>query len=420
MSRLTITLKAPTQVAAGRRADFLLITHRHLPGWVIRGALAAAWLIKHDQRAELTEFLELFEGNVRYGPGFLSDPPRSRALLVHKYDFPDCPVDVLDRATAGASTWRQTRCHECRTPLEGATLFPSEQQPAEHRRTSTQVGPDGTAVAGNLYSRDALRPHQAFTAEITPSRPEQLQLIPQGAISIGARRTTHGQADAQLLADDEEQPGHPLLNADGQLVLRLTSPAVFVDEDGWPSSVPDLGQISRLLNVSATAITARWTRWEQIGGWHAASKLPKPTEHAVAAGSTYLIALQESPTPEALTALADHGVGIRRHEGFGHLLRETRLIADQARVAAEQAHAAAVQAGHDAFARDWKLLDKQHSPVLGHIRSYAEGTSTADDLLAASTQTLKGSVAGRALRRTAEIPAADVAGLIAAAEGSAQ
>jgi hypothetical protein len=54
-----------------------------------------------------------------------------------------------------------------------------------------------------------------------------------------------------------------------------------------------------------------------------ASGLPKPQELTVAAGSTYLIQIQDYPErvhgDTSLRTLGAEGLGLRRHEGFGDL-----------------------------------------------------------------------------------------------------
>jgi len=60
-----------------------------------------------------------------------------------------------------------------------------------------------------------------------------------------------------------------------------------------------------------------WTRPIRVGGWHAASGLPKPTELAMELGSVLVLRFREQPGPGSLQRLAREGVGLRRIEGFG-------------------------------------------------------------------------------------------------------
>jgi hypothetical protein len=65
------------------------------------------------------------------------------------------------------------------------------------------------------------------------------------------------------------------------LVLRLRSPGIFTDPQGRPSRDPDPSELTEVLGTPARVVR-RWTRWQQAGGWHIASGLPKPSELAVA------------------------------------------------------------------------------------------------------------------------------------------
>jgi CRISPR-associated protein Csx10 len=104
-----------------------------------------------------------------------------------------------------------------------------------------------------------------------------------------------------------------------QVVLRLLSPGLFVDAAGRPVADPDPDELHAVLGVAEVQVERHWVRWVQVGGWHVASGLPKPVEHAVSAGSVYLIRCTPAPAEAGLRRLADQGVGLRRAEGFGVL-----------------------------------------------------------------------------------------------------
>lgn len=133
---------------------------------------------------------------------------------------------------------------------------------------------------------------------------------------IGGRRTTHGLA--QVSIRDSGPPPAAQRRPDGMLVVRLRSPGIFVDAHGRPATHPSADDLEDALGVPAT-VAKSWTRWEQAGGWHAASGLPKPQELAVCAGSTFLIHPERTVDDSALTRLGARGLGLRRHEGFGDL-----------------------------------------------------------------------------------------------------
>jgi hypothetical protein len=102
------------------------------------------------------------------------------------------------------------------------------------------------------------------------------------------------------------------------LIVRLTSPAIIVDDAGRPALDP-VAEILRVLGLPSSSVESSrcWTRPVRVGGWHAASGLPKPVELAMELGSVVLLHFHEPPGLEGLLRLARDGVGLRRIEGFG-------------------------------------------------------------------------------------------------------
>jgi CRISPR-associated protein Csx10 len=88
---------------------------------------------------------------------------------------------------------------------------------------------------------------------------------------------------------------------------------VFVDVAGRPRLDPD----PTLDLPDGVRVERAWVRRMVWSGWHAASRLPKPTEVCAMPGSTYRL----TSDPQTLTDLArqviDEGMGLRRVEGFG-------------------------------------------------------------------------------------------------------
>lgn len=323
MATLTATLRAPAQISSQRRSDQHARTERHIPGWTLRGAIAAAWLRWNGPLNDQTrdQFIRLFEGGVRFGPLYAGSPPPSRALVEHKYGGTDCPASPVDLALR-PDLDTPKKCDSCHEALK-TVEWGHQDRPAVHRRTSVAITDSGVADPGKLFSRDRVLPSDpasqpvSFRGLITGEDGELLEELTRvGGIRIGARRSTHGRVDLTLTAETS----HPTIECrdDGILVLRLVSPAVFVDDTGRPSLLPSVSELEDQLGVAVHRITP-WARWGFIGGWHMASGLPKPTETTVESGSTYAVTLSDSPSAEALAALGRAGLGLRRHEGFGHL-----------------------------------------------------------------------------------------------------
>jgi CRISPR-associated protein Csx10 len=93
VSELVLKLRQPAQVGDRSREDFVLSTMKYLPGSVVRGAFAAAWLARNGVSGKGTsqrqEFLRIFEGGVRFG-----------ALLPRGAEDPS--LSVVSRSRAGS------------------------------------------------------------------------------------------------------------------------------------------------------------------------------------------------------------------------------------------------------------------------------------------------------------------------------
>lgn len=333
MTKLGLTLVQPAQVSTGRRADNVRETVDHLPGWVVRGAFAAAYIRCFGPPTDpqyRDDFVSLFEGGVRFPPLFHRDRPYPLSVLTHKYGSRGCQTGDVDLALQPLAVDVSARCAGCKEPLKGRRGLP--ERPPVDRHTSTQVAARGVAVAETLHSRDSLRSGLTFSGSLTGDA-ESLELLAAIAgevtISVGGRRTTKGLVKALFTDNSADVAGGFLIRDDGLLVLRMESPAVFVDADGRPRPLPDPDELASVLCVDRAEVVRHWSRWEHIGGWHAASRLPKPVDVTVAAGSTYLVWTGNRPTDDALARLLSRGLGLRRHEGFGHLAPEGRLASQR-------------------------------------------------------------------------------------------
>lgn len=339
MSELVLTLRQPAQIGDRSREDFVLATMEYLPGSVVRGAFAAAWLARYGVPAKGTaqraEFIRLFEGGVRYGSLLpAGTQPPSLSVVSHKYQpLDDCGEVEFDRAVTDDVPLRCPN-PDCDSPLEQRRDLRG-QRPRLRRRASVSIHESGVARRGVLFTRETLPGDLDFAGTVAGD-PALLGLLAGlGEVRVGGRRTTHGLA-AVAIRTGSAPPPTLERRPDGLLILRLSSPGIFVDQQGRPSRDPAPEELERLLGVPARVVR-RWARWQQAGGWHIASGLPKPTELAVAPGSTYLISSEQPVADQTLTALGQHGVGLRRHEGFGDLAPPPELKPGRSAREAEQA-----------------------------------------------------------------------------------
>lgn len=339
MAKLTLVPQQRATIGFRSHNAFRQPTHRHIPGTVVRGAFAASWITAHGGRTdhEREEFLDLFEGGVRFGPLFLGRSHASLAIREHKYKaLPNCAQESWDTALGDEAP---SRCPDCSSPLELAedrlTDIEITDEFAEidekrlaaanvvRRRTHVEITEANVAKNESLYAREELD-HLAvmrdfprgFRGNLIASSQQLDALRELPRVRIGGRLTSHGLMDVSI--DPDSGPTMPELTTPNKVVLRLRAPGIFIDDLGRPRRDPNVAELTELLG-SPASVERRWTRWAEIGGWHVASGLPKPTEIAVQAGSTYLVTTEEPITDQALAALAMRGLGLRRHEGFGEL-----------------------------------------------------------------------------------------------------
>jgi CRISPR-associated protein Csx10 len=313
--RITVTLTQP--VAAGRnvRADSRQDTHNHIPGSVLRGALAAAWIHRRGQEVtQLPEFLETFEGAGSFGPLHSeASLPVPLSVKRHKYAASENCRSEWD----AAYDEHATTCDECEDPLVFSKGQARGRVPLE-TRTTTALTAEGVARDGHLFTQSMLKEQARLSGWLHGPATRALFCgdEPIHTLSFGSRRSLRG--SVTLAVDTTAEPD-PVECVGQDVILRLAAPAAFCDDFGFPADQPDLRELSDVLGVEALEVVGAWTRWDEVGGWHAASGLPKPVERAVAAGSTYRIRCAEAPSPESRRTLAARGIGLRRREGFGAL-----------------------------------------------------------------------------------------------------
>ena len=338
MARLTITLCQPAALGAGVRKTGVQHTTEYITGTVLRGALAARWIARHgpprQDNPRREEFIRLFEGDVVFGPLLPGTAvPMPMSCWVHKYDpGSDCLLwwdEALGSHPAHApgsppSDKADKVCPQCGEQLRRAsgqlrTVRQGQLAAAVRTVEDTHVAidDDGRAKDGMLFTRQRIDREQVFSGHLTGPGTD-LDLITNGVsrLWLGGRRSTAGQATLSI--DHAWHPPAPEQPDDRQLILRLATPGIFIDNYCRPQLQPSDAELTRLLEVPA-AVTRCWMRWTQVNGWHAASGFPKPAERAAATGSTYVVTCAHPPSPQALARLAAQGIGLRRIEGYGAL-----------------------------------------------------------------------------------------------------
>ncbi|MEV3952789.1 type III-B CRISPR module-associated Cmr3 family protein [Streptomyces albogriseolus] len=311
-------------------------TQRHIPGSVLRGALAAAWIAEHGLPTKVAahkrqEFIALFEGDVSFGP-LLADGSRVVPLSVLRCKYGRCP-EVVDEAFAGPDQGTSCECGPLSSGRGEVEFAPSERRLIT-QSTHPQIHDEsGVAEDGLLFTRRALTHRDAngmereFHGRVTPGGDLPTDaanwLSRARPLRLGGRRGTSGAVTYT------SRPAMPVMPETAQrIALRLTAPAILIDSSGLPLDLADLNALRDALDAELTTLLGGsqvtrvervWARRERVGGWHAASRLPKPVELAVSAGSVLLLRFDRPPSPEALLTLTGRGIGLRRNEGFGAL-----------------------------------------------------------------------------------------------------
>lgn len=318
MPEVIVVAKQGLAIGGPAEVGFDKVTLPYVPGSTLRGALAAVWINENglpragNPRRE--EFIGLFERGVRYGPLFQDGSSVVPLSAVRcKYPAtPGCEEWSADAAIDG-DAFVCPRCGNGTEPGKG------EVTGVQVRRIlRTKLDDDGRAMEGYLYARHELQAGLTYRGHLVGIHP---WLQETREIWLGGRTSTRGLASFQLGPEPGGPAGTPVQPSsrpDGALVIRFTSPAIIVDDAGRPSLDP-VGEILRVLDIPGSRVErARcWTRPVRVGGWHAASGLPKPTELAMALGSVVVLHLRQQPGEAQLRRLAAEGIGLRRIEGFG-------------------------------------------------------------------------------------------------------
>lgn len=322
---IAVTLEVDDFLSLGTTPETgnLVRSFAYVPGSVFRGALAAAWIREKGTPNRATpsdrqEFLTLFEGSIHYGP-LLPQNARVAALSELRCKYapkPSCSAFVSDLATRLRRDISPppTACPSCDGPLEAGKGEIRGVELVESTRVALTAG-DETAVDGQLYGRLGL-PSQTVLAGRIRGDHAWLRARSGSYLRLGGTLSVSGSAKVTLEACPQPAP-QP--RSDGVVCIRLSSPGIFVDDATRPQLDPREDELKERLGSVAVQIERRWVRPVLVGGWHAASHLPKPMEHAASLGSTWWILPSRPVGPDALARLEAEGLGLRRTEGFGSL-----------------------------------------------------------------------------------------------------
>lgn len=299
--KITLNTKQRISLGTGSEKAFLTRSHPYVPGSVVRGALAAAWL--REGYPHSTAFQQIFE-NGRFSDA-LPEGVAVQSQSVVRKKYGSHTVDD-DRDLAFDDTPKELS----EEPLKGDYDFASNFSAQKQRTvTATALEPRRhVAKDGSLFSREALEKGTSFIGTIVlPDSVSPKLLLKLTTIFVGGRSSVMGRTEVRI----EEEP--PLkLPEDNTIIIRTLSQAIIVDDFGVP--VTNFKEALEILDIDVVKVWAPRVNSGIAGGWHAASGLPKPMEIGLAPGATAKI---KRPSNEMLERLLDEGIGLRRSEGYG-------------------------------------------------------------------------------------------------------
>lgn len=310
---VTITSQQRTSFGTGGERAYLTHTHPYLPGSVLRGALAAAWLRNGKPTDE--GFRTIFERG-RFSPalpGWAQVQNQSVSRCKYHDEAADGHEEYIDHAfrTDSSATDAEPFCGAGREHLKGDCT-----RAGIISRVTTALAPrTNTAAESQLFAREMIEKGTVFTGHIVlpdgadPTRLEKINLA-----YFGGRGTVMGRCTVDIRPDPAGPPGLPG-DEQGRVVLRTISPTILVDDAGFPST--DLaGALEQVTGVGPNERELWASRAESglASGWHAASGLPKPAEIALVPGA---VAVLNGVETGRLRRLLDEGLGLRRNEGYG-------------------------------------------------------------------------------------------------------
>lgn len=349
----------------------------HLPASVIRGALATAWIRTHGLPASAAlnlrnQFENWFEqGGIGVGPALpIGHVFQPMYVQFCKYLGTEaCASVAVDTAFADDDAEQVTQCPECDGPLaygKGKVIPLSSEvaSPGLVHRTRVEIGDDGVAEDGQLFTEERIPAGTELLVSLRAEgdASEWLHGLHGTTAWFGANRSTQGMA--MLSVEEQAEPPASAERTDGRVLVRLESPAVLLDHFGANQLTPTAGDIVGAANTGAV-IVQQWVRHQVVGGWHAASGLPRPLDTAIAAGSAFLL---EGVGLDAARDECASGIGVRRAEGLGQVTVNPPRFELLPSEAVEEAH-------HGPGDDDW--IDRKWTPadigwLVEHIRSRQE------------------------------------------------
>ncbi len=350
---LTFTLETPTCLSSTPAQGNEVQTLRYIPGGVVRGMLANAYL-RRKQKAD-GQFRDLFsESGLQFGNLL---PLSAEVLPLSAYTCKRAPGFTNERLPDG--TWAhgvfnllfesldggQHQCSKCDhalTPLKadfytaatGNDFHSLHLSVTIHMRTS--VGHGGGAREGFLFAQEELAAGTRFRGlalggpELFAALQQALGLETDPVLIVFTGRRRSGKGKLELQVDTLPKEDKEVFFSWGQrpgvwAALKLASDLILVDRLLRPITVLDEDILHEHFGLPASQevrIEKAYVAWRRVSGWSGVGKIFRPDDIALVAGSSFLLHFPGGKTAELQewhARLEKEGVGLRRAEGFGRV-----------------------------------------------------------------------------------------------------
>lgn len=321
LHRIVLRADQALHLGTGRGSGFSGVTHQHVPGSTLRGALCAAWWRDHpaanqpdfDARIVSISFGDAIPSP---GPGTTGPLPMPVSAALDrrtcKYPQVDCPRT--------GHPWTVQDCPDCggRTePAKGERVVSASADVRVSAATRVALTPHEQARDDMLFERQGLVVGDD-TCLVAPAAGDIGWLVKPGqVIRVGAAGTVAGRMTV-VAVEPVETPTLALDAGENQVRVELMTPGVYVDDFGFAIDRPtpdDVRWAFRLPGDTRVDVERAFIRWTTASGWHTAANRPKPEDAAVIAHSCFHIRLSLA-TPVTAPTLV-HDLGVRTGEGYG-------------------------------------------------------------------------------------------------------
>lgn len=338
-------------------------TLRYIPGGVVRGMLAEAYLRNYEQADE--RFNKLFsETGLRFGNLIpVADGGQSNILPLSAYTckraggfkndtLPFSKYAHTDDTFAHGVfnllfetlSKQERKCPDCAhalAPLQadfykksGDSFHTANLKVATHMRTS--VGHGGSAREGFLFSQEEITAGTQFRGKMFGDAQQiydltkvlDLKTASTLTAFTGRRRSGKGRLEIREASESKNAKNllHSWENTPGVWgTLTITSDTILVDHLLRPITRVDEGVLYDYCGLPAgeeVRVEKALIACRRIAGWSGVGQMFRPDDVALVAGSSFLLNFPNGAT-QALRDWGNHlesnGLGLRRVEGFGQV-----------------------------------------------------------------------------------------------------